>query len=169
MHANGLHYHDTNNRQLTMVSTVKEESKGFSKRQIEQAETARAFQAYRPGTQVPKTLVSRSSKAISLSMVPVFLSSPLSVMSNYVTIPPQILSPNKRVTLSDDLLFVNHVPSSTTISDHIKFTTAKHILNWKSNNLGRCSSTCKLYILCMASESSSTCSWMVNSSRWSTN
>jgi hypothetical protein len=35
-HADGLHYHDTHNRQLTMVTTtVKQESEGFSKRQIE--------------------------------------------------------------------------------------------------------------------------------------
>jgi hypothetical protein len=45
MHADGLHYHNTNNRQLTMVSTVKSESKGFSIRQLEQAKTARDFQA----------------------------------------------------------------------------------------------------------------------------
>jgi hypothetical protein len=39
MHADGLHCHDTKNRQFSMpmVSTVKEESEGFSKRQIEQA------------------------------------------------------------------------------------------------------------------------------------
>jgi hypothetical protein len=47
MHADRLHYHDTKNRQFSMpmVSTVKEESEGFSKRQIEQAKTARDFQA----------------------------------------------------------------------------------------------------------------------------
>jgi hypothetical protein len=45
MHADGRHYHNTNNRQLTMVSTVKSESEGFSKRQLEQAKTAHDFQA----------------------------------------------------------------------------------------------------------------------------
>jgi hypothetical protein len=39
-HANRLHNHDTHDRQLTMVSTVKQESKGFSKRQIKQAKIA---------------------------------------------------------------------------------------------------------------------------------
>ena len=43
-HADGLHYHDTNHRQLTMVSTVAQESEGFSKKQIAQAKTARDFQ-----------------------------------------------------------------------------------------------------------------------------
>ena len=41
MHEDGLHYHDTNNRQLTMVQTVKSESEGFSKKQVEQANTGR--------------------------------------------------------------------------------------------------------------------------------
>jgi hypothetical protein len=44
-HADGLHYHDTRNRQLAMVTTVVEEYEGFSKKQIEQAKTARDFQA----------------------------------------------------------------------------------------------------------------------------
>jgi hypothetical protein len=43
-HANGLHYHDTNQCQLMMVSTVAQESEGFSKKQIVQAKTARDFQ-----------------------------------------------------------------------------------------------------------------------------
>jgi hypothetical protein len=30
----GLHYHDTHNRQLTMVSTVTGESQGFSQKQL---------------------------------------------------------------------------------------------------------------------------------------
>ena len=59
MHADGLHYHDTHNRQLTMVSTVKEESEGFSTRQIEQAKIAREFQAKvgHPSTQDLKSIV----------------------------------------------------------------------------------------------------------------
>ena len=32
MHSDGLHYHNTLNRRLTMVLTVKQESEGFSKR-----------------------------------------------------------------------------------------------------------------------------------------
>ena len=45
MHADGLHYHDTNNRHLTMVSTVKDESEGFSARQVAQAKAAPSFQS----------------------------------------------------------------------------------------------------------------------------
>jgi hypothetical protein len=59
MHADGLHYHVTNNRELTMVSTVKSESEGFSKRQLEQAKAARDFQAKvgHPSTQDLKAII----------------------------------------------------------------------------------------------------------------
>jgi hypothetical protein len=62
MQADGLHHHDTNNSQLTMVSTVKEESEGFSKRQIKQAKMAREFQAKveHPITQDLKSIVKSS-------------------------------------------------------------------------------------------------------------
>jgi hypothetical protein len=52
-----------------------------------------------------------------------------------VAVPPQILSANKRVTLSGDLFFVNKAPFFATISDHIKFTTAEHIANRKIKSL----------------------------------
>jgi hypothetical protein len=52
---------------------------------------------------------------------------PLPVASDYVDVPPQIMSANKYMTLSGDLFFVNKVPFLATISNHIKFTTAEHI------------------------------------------
>ena len=40
------------------------------------------------------------------------------------------------MTLSGDMLFAKHqVPFFVTISDHIKFTTAEHILNRKIQQL----------------------------------
>jgi hypothetical protein len=56
---------------------------------------------------------------------------PLSVASDYVAAPPEIMSANKCVTLSGDLFFINKVPFFPTISDHIKFTTAEHIASRK--------------------------------------
>jgi hypothetical protein len=35
MHPDGLHYHDTDNRQLSMVSTVTKQSEGYSKKQVQ--------------------------------------------------------------------------------------------------------------------------------------
>jgi hypothetical protein len=58
-HADGLHFHDTNNCQLTMVSTVAQESEGFSKKQIAQAKTAHNFQTKvgHPSTQDLKYVI----------------------------------------------------------------------------------------------------------------
>jgi hypothetical protein len=50
------------------------------------------------------------------------------------------MAANKYVTLSGDIFFVNKVPFFATISNHIKFTTAKHIAN------------CKLQVLVQASK-----------------
>jgi hypothetical protein len=57
--------------------------------------------------------------------------SPLSAASDYVAVPPQILSVNQHVSLSGDLFFVNQIPFFATINDHIQFTTAEHIANRK--------------------------------------
>jgi hypothetical protein len=158
MHADGLHYHDTKNRQfpMPMVSTVKEESEGFSKRQIEQAKTARDFQAKvgHPSTQDMQSIVKsnlivdcpvtaedidRAEKIYGPS-VPILKGkttrqTPSSVASDYVAVPPEIMSANKHVTLSGDLFFINKVPFFSTISDHIKFTTAEHITSRKLTQL----------------------------------
>ena len=108
MHPDGLHCHDTKNRQPTMVSTVKEESEGFSKRQFKQAKAARHFQGKvrHPSTQDFKSIVksnlivncpvtaediNRAEKIYGPS-VPILKGktthqNPLSVVSDYVAIP----------------------------------------------------------------------------------
>jgi hypothetical protein len=152
MHADGLHYHDTNNRELTLVSTVKQESEGFSKRQLEQAKRARDFQGSvgHPSTQDLKNIIKSNliincpvtvadidcAEKIYGPSVPILKGkttrqTPLTIASDYVAVPPQILSANKYVTLSGDLFFVNKAPFFATISHHLKFTTAEHISNRK--------------------------------------
>ena len=41
MHQDGLHYHDTKNCEVTLIQTVQENEKGYSKRQIKDAQEAR--------------------------------------------------------------------------------------------------------------------------------
>jgi hypothetical protein len=156
MHADGLHYHDTNHRQLTMVSTVKEESEGYSQRQLTQAKIARAFQAKvgHPSTQDLKTIIKnnlivncpvtaedidRAEKvygpSVSILKGKTTRHTPIPVVSDYLSIPSRILSANRYITLSGDLFFVNRVPFFATISDHIKFTTAEYIANRKLKQL----------------------------------
>ena len=45
IHRNGLHYHDTVNRQATMVKTVTENEKGYSNRQLTDTKTVRDLYA----------------------------------------------------------------------------------------------------------------------------
>jgi hypothetical protein len=143
MYADGLHYHDTKNHELTMVSTVKQASEGFSKRQLEHVKTAQHFQAKVgfPSTQDLKTIIQSNpmfecpvraedidcAEKIYGSSVPILKGettrqTPHTAISDYVAVPPKILPANKYVTLLG-------------ISDHIKFTTAEHIVNRKIGQL----------------------------------
>ena len=45
MHRDGLHYHDTVNRQVNMVQNLTENDKGYSKRQLTDVNTARDLYA----------------------------------------------------------------------------------------------------------------------------
>jgi hypothetical protein len=116
MHADGLHYHDTNHRELTMVSTVKAKSEGFSKKQLEQGKTARDFQAKvgHPSTQDLKAIIQSNlivncpittedidhAEKINGPSLPILkgkttCQAPHTAVSDYVAVPPQIISANK--------------------------------------------------------------------------
>ena len=152
MHRDGLHYHDTNNRQLSLVSTVSKQAEGFSKLQVLQAKKARDFQAAvgHPSTKDLKAIVQNNqiancpvspadidrAETIYGPSVPILKGkttrqAPHRVVSDYVAVPPEILSANKNVTLSGDIFFVNSVPFFATVSDHIKFTTSEQLKNRK--------------------------------------
>jgi hypothetical protein len=139
-----------------MVSTVAQESEGFSKKQLEQAKTARDFQAKvgHPSTHDLKSViklnliancpvtaedVDRAEKIYGPSL-PILKGkttrqSPLPVVSDYVAVPASIMSANKYVTLFGDLFFINKIPFFSTVSDHIKFTTTEHITSRKIQQL----------------------------------
>ena len=155
-HANGLHYHDTNQCQLMMVSTVAQESEGFSKKQIVQAKTARDFQTKvgHPSTQDLKSVIKLNliancpvttedvdrAETIFGPSLPILKGktthqSPQSVQTDYEVVPESILSTNKYVTLFGDIFFINKVPFFPTVSDHLKFTTMEHIANRKLKQL----------------------------------
>jgi hypothetical protein len=155
-HADGLHYHDTNHHQLTMVSTVAQESEGFSKKQTAQAKTAHDFQTKvgHPSTHDLKSVIKLNliancpvttedvdrAKTIfgpSLSILKGKMTrqSPHSVLSDYVAVPESILSANQYVTLFGDIFIINKIPFFATVSDHIKFTTTEHIANRKLKQL----------------------------------
>ena len=45
MHQNGLHYHETKNREVTLIQTIQENKEGYSKKQIKDAQEARDLYA----------------------------------------------------------------------------------------------------------------------------
>ena len=62
MHKEGLHYHDTRNREITLVQTVQENEKGYSQRQIQDAKKARGLYAKigYPSARDFKTIISKN-------------------------------------------------------------------------------------------------------------
>jgi hypothetical protein len=136
-----------------MVSTVIQESEGFSKNQIAQAKTARDFQTKvgHPSAQDLKSVIKLNliancpvmtedvdrAKTIFGPSLPILKGkttgqSPQSVQTDYVAVPESILSANQHVTLFGDICFViKKVPFFITVSDHLKFTTTEHIVNHK--------------------------------------
>ena len=52
---------------------------------------------------------------------------PLLVVTDCIKAPSEILNANKNVQLEADTMFVNKMPFLTSISRHIKFTTAENL------------------------------------------
>ena len=159
MHRNGLHYHDTVNRQVTMVQTVTENEKDYSKRQLTDAKTARELYA-KVGYPLIKDLANMVKKNMIMNC-PVTIedvmrarkitgpsvqalkgktirTKPNPVVSDYVAVPHAIFEENRNVTLSVDVMFVNRIPFITSISRHLKFTTAETLHNRTTSQLVQC-------------------------------
>ena len=59
-------------------------------------------------------------------------------MSDYVAVPHEIFEENRNLTLSVDVMFVNRIPFLTSISRHLKFTTAETLHNRTTSQLVQC-------------------------------
>ena len=60
---------------------------------------------------------------------------PEQVTSDYVAVPPQILSANQHIMISGDIFFINKVPFLTTISQTIWLTTTHYLANQKPSTI----------------------------------
>ena len=60
---------------------------------------------------------------------------PDQVTSDYMAVPPQILSANQHIMISGDIFFVNGVPFLTTISHTIQLTTTHYLTNQKPSTI----------------------------------
>ena len=156
MYPNHLHYHHTGNHQLSMVNTMKQNEKGYSKRQIQATKATRTLQsavgfpstanlkaiiAFNQVVNCPVTVddVEHTEKIYGPSIP--FLKgknmyqAPIPVISNYITVPPKILIKNHDVILAGDIFFVNQVLFLATISENIKLTTAQYLKDHKASTI----------------------------------
>ena len=63
---------------------------------------------------------------------------PSPVVKDYVAVPHAIIEENRNITLSVDVMFVNRIPFLTSISRHLKFTTAETLQNSTTSQLVQC-------------------------------
>ena len=56
-------------------------------------------------------------------------SKPYPVVTEYITVPKEIIKANKNITISGDILFFNKIPFFETINCNIKFATIECIIN----------------------------------------
>ena len=59
-------------------------------------------------------------------------------MTDYVAVPHAIFEENRNVTLSVDVMFVNRIPFLTSISRHLKFTTAETLHHRTTSQMVQC-------------------------------
>ena len=125
---NGLYYHDTENRQITMMNSQKENSMMYSKRQIERAKKARDLYSIigYPSIQDFKTMIQGNlinncpvtiddiNVAEDIFGPDIFVlkgkttrKKPMPVNTDYVKIPPEIMKVHRNITLCIDIMFIN--------------------------------------------------------------
>ena len=63
---------------------------------------------------------------------------PSPVVTYYVAVPHAIFEENRNVTLSVDVMLVNHIPFLTLISRHLKFINAETLHNRTTSQLVQC-------------------------------
>ena len=135
IHQDGLHYHDTKNREVTLIKTVQENEEGYSKRQIKDAQEARDIYA-KVGYPSPRDFHKLIAENIILNC-PVTVEDVIRadkiygqdihslkgkttrthltrLVTDYVKIAPSVLEKNKHVTLSIDIIYANRIPFVTT-------------------------------------------------------
>jgi hypothetical protein len=152
----GLYYHDTTNRSVMLVNTVKQNREVFTDREFDRAKSARralGLVGY-PSPRDFKNMV-RSNMIKNCNVTPIdidnayklfgddiaslrgktFRTTPDPVMADYVEIPKDILDLNKDLTVAADIMFVNGLPFVTLILRKVKFTTIEYITTRSETNL----------------------------------
>ena len=142
--------------ELTLVETVADNKKGFSRRQLKDAKTASDLLA-KVGHPSVKDLKNMIQSGL-LKNCPVTLAdvdnaitiygpdiaslkgkttrtTPARVRTNIIPVPPVILSRHKLVTVDADIFIVNKLPFFTTLGQHLLFNTIQHLLNRRAKTI----------------------------------
>jgi hypothetical protein len=154
--SSGLYYHDTTNRAVVMVNTIKGNMEGFTDREFDRAKLAHrtlGFAGY-PSPRDFKNMV-RSNMIKTCTATPADIDNAQisfgddivtlrgktvrnnqdAMMANYVEIPKEIIDSNNEVIMAADVMLVNGMPFVTTLSRKIKFLTIEYVSSRSEPNL----------------------------------
>ena len=150
MHESGLHYYDPRKQELIFVTTVSGNKEGFTKRQVKEAEVARALYATLSypswkdfkwvirSNQIKDCPVTVEAADIALKIWGKNIaalkgkttrSKPSPVARDFVRVPPELMKLHREVFLTVDIFFVNKIPFFLTLSRKICFTAVNHLAN----------------------------------------
>ena len=151
-HESGLHYFDPSDLDLIFVMTVSGNKKGFTKREIEGAERARAlyinlvypskkdFRWMVKGNQIMDCPVTAHDVDVAKQIWGKNVhglqgkstrEKPIHVAADFVKVPRELMRLHKDVTLTADIFFVSKVPFFLTLSRKICFTTVENLADRK--------------------------------------
>jgi hypothetical protein len=144
----GLYFHDTMNREVVMVNTVKVNREGYTQRQYDGAKAVRhshGLVGYPSSKDYTNMVRSNMIRDCPITSADVKLSNkifgpgiaslkgkttrntPEPILTDYVKIPKAIIDLNQDVTLAADIMFVDSIPFLISVSCKIKFTTSEYV------------------------------------------
>ena len=146
---NGLYYHNTKNRQMTMVNTIAKNKENYTQQQIKRADEVQKLYkmtAHPTMENLIKMLEEGHMRNCTLTRQDVLNSfdiygkelhglkgktqrqKPPALRIEYTPVPTKILQLYQNVVLAIDLFFVNNLPFLHTVSEYIKFHTTEHMI-----------------------------------------
>jgi hypothetical protein len=153
MHESGLHYYnprEEKNEQMMFLNTVAENMLLFTKRQVKDAQVAKALYTSleRPSIKDFKWIVRNhqiKDSPVTVQDVEVAISiwgknieklkgattrsKSVPVKLDYIKVPKELLKLHREVFLTADIFFVNKIPFFLTLSRKICFTAVNHLAN----------------------------------------
>jgi hypothetical protein len=151
-----LYYHDTVNRSIIVVNTVKENKDGLTDRNCDLVKKARkSLTLVRypspkdfknmvcsnmiKNCPVASTDINNAEKMFGPDLATLKVKTDRRilppVMTDYIKIPQEIIDLNRNVTITIDVMFVNGLPFLISISHKVKFTTVEYISNKMQPNI----------------------------------